>query len=74
MRRNPAGDWAIGDIQAVCREFGINCVPPRGGGSHYKISYFSRQEILTVPFRRPIKPVYIRKLVRFVEAVRDAAP
>jgi len=24
-----------------------------------------------VPFRRPIKPVYIRKLVRFIDAVRD---
>jgi hypothetical protein len=50
MRRNPVGDWAIRDIEAVCREFGINC-----------------------PFRRPVKPVYIRKLVRFVEAVRNAA-
>jgi len=27
---------------------------------------------LTVPFRRPIKPVYIRKLVRFIDAVRGA--
>ncbi len=33
---------------------------------------FSQREILTVPFRRPIKPVYIRKLVRFIDAVRDA--
>jgi hypothetical protein len=27
-------------------------------------------EKLTVPYKRPIKPVYIRKLVAFVEAVR----
>lgn len=40
-----------------------------GRESHYKISHPSRREILTVPFRRPIKPVYIRRLVRFIEAV-----
>ena len=73
MRRNPAGDWAIGDVESVCRAYGINCVPPTGGGSHYKVSHTSQREILTVPFRRPIKPVYIRKLVRFIEAVRNVA-
>jgi hypothetical protein len=72
MHRNPMGDWAIGDVEAVCRAYQINCSPPSGGGSHYKISHSSQREILTVPFRRPIKPVYIRKLVRFIEAVRDS--
>ncbi len=47
-------------------------MPPSGGGSHYKVSPPSRRAILTVPFRKPIKPVYIRKLVRFIEAVGDS--
>ena len=72
MRSNPAADWSIADIARVCREHGVSCAPPTGGGSHYKISHASRNEILTVPFRRPIKPVYIRKLVRFIDAVRNA--
>jgi hypothetical protein len=74
MRRNPAGDWTIHDVEVLCREYEINCSPPRGGGSHYKISHASRREILTLPFRRPVKAVYIRKLVRFIEAVRNGAP
>jgi hypothetical protein len=69
MRRNPAGDWSIRDVEAVCKAHGIRCTPPSGGGSHYKVSHPGQREILTVPFRRPIKPVYIRKLVRFIEAV-----
>ena len=73
MRRNPAGDRAIRDVESVCGAYGINCVPPTGGGSHYKVSHASQREILTVPFRRPVKPVYIRKLVRFIEAVRNVA-
>jgi hypothetical protein len=69
MRRNPAGDWTIRDVETVCATHNIRCSPPSGGGSHYKISHASQREILTIPFRRPIKPVYIRRLVRFIDAV-----
>ena len=71
MRRNAAGDWKIADVEALCREFGVQLMPNRSGGSHYKISHASQSEILTVPFKRPIKAVYIRKLVKFVDAVRS---
>ncbi len=57
MRSNPRGDWRIGDVEALCREFGILCEPPRGGGSHYKIAHPRIAEKLTIPFRRPIKAV-----------------
>ncbi len=72
MRSNPSSDWSVSDVDRACRAFGIRCAPPLGGGSHFKVSHPSQREILTVPFRRPIKPVYIRKLVRFIDAVRDA--
>lgn len=72
MRRNPAGDWAIGDVTAVCAQYGVRCTAPSGGGSHYKISHPSQPSILTIPRARPVKPVYIRKLVRFIEAVGGA--
>jgi predicted RNA binding protein YcfA (HicA-like mRNA interferase family) len=44
-------------------------MPSRSGGSHYKIAHPAIAQILTVPFKRPIKPVYIRKLVAFIDAV-----
>jgi len=69
MRSNPGGDWTISDVQAVCRVFGLGCSPPRGGESHYKVSHSAHRDILTIPRRRPVKPVYIRKLIRFVDAV-----
>jgi hypothetical protein len=69
MRRNPAGDWSIGDVERACRQVGVRCVPPTGGGSHYKVSHPSQAEILTIPARRPVKPVYIRKLVVFLARV-----
>ncbi len=71
MRRNAAGDWRIEDIELVCQTFGIRCSPPPGGGSHYRVSHPAKPELLTIPARRPIKSVYIRKLVAFVDEVRQ---
>jgi hypothetical protein len=71
MRANPRADWRIEDIKFVCGEFSISCSPPRGGSSHYKISHPRMREILTVPFKRPIKPVYIRRLIQFIDTVRS---
>jgi hypothetical protein len=67
MRRNPR-DWRIEDVEAVCASFGVACTPPRKG-SHYKVKHESHADILTVPARRPIKPVYIEALVRLIDAV-----
>jgi hypothetical protein len=69
MRRNPAADWRMGDIARVCVQLEIRCSPPTGGGSHWKISDPTQREILTIPERRPVKVVYIRKLVKFIDAI-----
>ncbi len=72
MRRNPAGDWNIRDVEAVCREYGLQFRPGKGT-SHCHAKYPSAREILTIPARRPIKPVYIRKRVRYIEAHGDGS-
>ncbi|MFK8251676.1 type II toxin-antitoxin system HicA family toxin [Ancylobacter terrae] len=70
MRANPAGNWSIGDVEQVCREHGLLCAAPRGGGSHYKVGHPTVARKLTIPFKRPIKPVYIRLLVNLIDEVR----
>jgi hypothetical protein len=70
MRANPR-DWRIADVEKLCSAFGVACSPPRKG-SHYKVSHGAQPMILTIPAHRPIKPVYIRDLVRFVDAVRES--
>jgi predicted RNA binding protein YcfA (HicA-like mRNA interferase family) len=74
MRANPRADWRISDVEAVCREYGIRCAPAKGGGSHHILFHPSQRDILTIPSRRPIKPVHIRKLVRYIDAVKAAGP
>ncbi len=70
MRRNPQGDWSIKDVEKVCSQNGVSCEAPRGGGSHYKVFHRRIDHIQTVPFNRPIKAVYIKRVVRFIDVVR----
>lgn len=71
MLRNPAGDWTISDVQILCRAMGWDCLPPKGGGSHWKIAAPGAEIILTIPAKRPIKPIYIRKLVEMTKVQDD---
>jgi hypothetical protein len=66
MRRNPAGDWHIDDVEALCHEYGLSF--RFGKGTHTHMRHPGAREILTIPARRPIKPVYIRKLVHYIDA------
>jgi hypothetical protein len=70
MRANPR-DWRIEDVKTLCAAFGLELDGPPGG-SHYGVKHESQPRRLTIPFRRPLKPVYIRMLVRYVDAVRAA--
>jgi predicted RNA binding protein YcfA (HicA-like mRNA interferase family) len=70
MRANPR-DWRIEDVIAVSEAFGLACTPPRKG-SHFKVKHEQLAEILTIPARRPIKPVYVRELVRLIDRLRGS--
>jgi predicted RNA binding protein YcfA (HicA-like mRNA interferase family) len=63
MKANPR-DWRIEALQSVADAFGLVWRQP--GGSHV-IFRHPRGAMLSVPARRPIKPVYVRKFVRLVE-------
>ncbi len=54
MRRNPAGDWRIGDVETLCQNYGLSF--RFGKGSHATVHHPTAREILTIPSRRPIKP------------------
>jgi hypothetical protein len=71
MRSKPAGDWRIEHVRTLCRQCGLQCSPPSGGGSHYKVSAPGIPDILTIPARRPIKPVYIRLLAKLAARVLE---
>jgi hypothetical protein len=71
MRANPKNDWTREDVQALCDSFDIACERP-DGTSHFTVSDPTQEQILTVVAARPILPIYIKRLVAFVDAVQHA--
>jgi hypothetical protein len=67
MRANPR-DWRIANLEAVARANGVNIRKP--GGSQVVFEHPAIAEAVSVPARRPIKPVYVRRFVQLIEAVR----
>ena len=60
-------DWRIEKLEAVAAAYGVNV--RKSGGSHV-VEHPGVAEAVSVPARRPIKPVYVRRFVAFIEAVR----
>lgn len=69
MRRNPKADWTQSDVIAAAE--GAGCIATHHGGSHMQIAHPARTEILTVPARRPIKPIYIKRLITFIDRISE---
>ena len=67
MRGNPR-DWRIEQLETVAAALEVRCRKP--GGSHVVFEHPSVVEALSVPARRPIKPIYVMRFVRLVDAVR----
>ena len=64
MRRNPRGDWQIGDLKAIAAHYRIVSRSP--GGSHV-VFVSGDGHLLTVPARRPIKPIYVKMFVEMID-------
>ena len=55
------------DLDYILRTFGYDCRCPKGGSSHY--SYFKKgiTKIITIPKKKPIKEVYIKKVIELLD-------
>ena len=65
MRPGPR-DWRIEDLEVVARRHGLTVRKP--GGSH---AIFQKQGValeVSVPAHKPIKPVYVRRLIELIDA------
>jgi hypothetical protein len=70
MRANPRADWRIGQLEFVANAFGVNV--RKSGGSHVVFEHSSSIEALSVPARRPIKPIYVQRFVTLIDVVRGS--
>ncbi len=66
MQNNPR-DWRIEDVNVVAGQFGLQIRNPRG--SHVVLFHTACEEILSIPAHRPIKPIYIRRLIGMIDKI-----
>jgi predicted RNA binding protein YcfA (HicA-like mRNA interferase family) len=64
MRANPR-DWRIEELETLALHFGLSV--RKSGGSHVIFSHPAVTEMLSVPARRPIKPIYVRRFVALID-------
>ncbi len=68
MKNNPL-DWRIESLDTVARHFGFKRIEAKG--SHTKFYHDRLPEILTVPVKRPIKPVYVKHLLALIAKLEE---
>jgi len=68
MRHNPR-DWRMEQLLTVARQFKV--MVRNDGGSHHVFAHAQVAGMVTVPARRPIKPVYVRQFVALMDAVKE---
>lgn len=66
IRRNPRGDWKIGDLETIAARYHIDMRNPSG---NHVIFLPQNGPILSVPARRPIKPIYVRLFIEMIDRV-----
>jgi hypothetical protein len=67
MRKSQTG-WRIEELQAVADENSVSWRRPGHGGSHVIFSASGVREIVSVPAKRPIKPVYITQFLALIDS------
>jgi hypothetical protein len=68
MRGNPR-DWRIEDLKSVADWVGLDYRQP--GTSHVVFS-FPGLDPLSVPAKKPIKPIYVRLFVMLIDQILEA--
>jgi hypothetical protein len=63
--KNHQQDWTIADVLRICNHFGVHVRD--GKGSHVYLT-FANKASLSLPAKRPIKPVYIIQFLDLLES------
>ena len=69
MRRSPR-DWRIEDLETIAGRYGLEVRKP--GGSHAVFFHRASGKALSVPAKRPIKPVYTLGFLALLDEIGGA--
>ncbi len=66
MRDNPR-DWRIASLETIAKRLDIQV--RKSGGSHVVFMHKDSEIVVTVPAKRPIKPIYIDQFLALINDI-----
>ena len=66
MRSNPR-DWRIEELESVAKRYGVDV--RKTGGSHFVFLHPDSELAVTIPLKRPIKPVYVTQFLALLDDI-----
>ncbi len=68
MRDNPL-NWKIEQLETVVKPYGVRI--RKSGGSHVIFEHSRWIQLLSIPAHRPIKPIYVKKLIALIDSLEN---
>ncbi len=67
MKSNPKADWTPNNIKTLCKAFDLTL---RQRGTSHAVLTNAIGQHLTIPMHKPVKPLYIKYLIKLIEAAQ----
>lgn len=71
LRQNPK-NVSMDDLRVVLEDFGFELINTVGSHHTFSVTVNNQIELLVIPFRRPIKTIYVKKALRLIEKIIQA--
>ena len=60
-------------LDRILRQHGFNCKQPSGGSSHYNYYHPELPDVLTIPYARPIKAIYVKQAIAAIQRIKEGS-
>jgi hypothetical protein len=59
-------------LDRLLKKHGFKCRQPGKGSSHYTYYHHELEDILTIPYDRPVKAVYVKKAIAAIQKLKGS--
>ncbi|NPV53550.1 MAG: type II toxin-antitoxin system HicA family toxin [Firmicutes bacterium] len=70
---NNPKDVRFEDLDKILKKYGFECRQPSKGSSHYNYYHPRLPDILTIPYARPIKAIYVKQVIEAIGKLREGS-
>lgn len=70
---NNPRDVRFEELDKLLTQFGFWRRQPGGGSSHYNYSHPQLPDVLTIPFARPIKAIYVKQAILAIMKLQEGS-